>query len=703
MKRLIYVGQDDDISDLAGRLQSAAEGDEVALVVPSGAQSFQTPLHLRLLHQLGTKHGHGISLVTPDPRLQAQAREAGLGTFSSVPAFESGVAVGPPRPAGMPAGGPPGAAGSAGSPPAGGGGSPAGAPPGDTGEAPWGRPATPIAPEGGDPAAPPPWDRASRPFGQTTPPPATLEFERGPAGTGPGTEWPQARPGWPSSPESGPGAPSWPPPPGGGAGGGAVRHAGWEAAGTAGLAAGDSFMAGGTATAVAPPPARPQAVAASERGAARPAPPAPPRRGGRWRRGAPLYFVLLGIAVAGIVLYLALSPSATVTITVVEQPLSVNPVIQGASSPVPAGQANQIQTQVVTASGTQKFTATPTGTKTIPAVPATGQVVLKLQPGSLCPQQTGPPQPCYASGAQGKIPKGQIFQTTGTTPVQFAVTADTAITIPPKGGWSNGIPVAATNPGSSGNVGQGAITDWVNCDSQPSCQQEQLQITNPQATSGGTDPSQETVASSGDIQGWQNQVSQICGQLTGKAKSDLAAKASTGKIAQAPDQGGETVSCSASPDVTRLAPGDQMAQKSETVTVTASGQATVYNLTDIEKAVYADLQASNNLPKGDSLASTTPTLTNLDVIQAASDGTLSLSVAGSDFYRPAALNLGVLKDQLTGHNPRDVAGIVEKQLGDVKSVTVSEHPFTLFYMPFFASNIQITQRYVAGPAASAAT
>ncbi|MGA8014967.1 MAG: hypothetical protein WCB85_03515, partial [Candidatus Dormiibacterota bacterium] len=97
MKRLIYAGQDDDISDLAGRLQSAEEGDEVALVVPTGATGFQTPLHLRLLRQLTAKRGGKVVLISPDPRLQEQARGAGLTAYSSVAAYEGDVPLGPRR------------------------------------------------------------------------------------------------------------------------------------------------------------------------------------------------------------------------------------------------------------------------------------------------------------------------------------------------------------------------------------------------------------------------------------------------------------------------------------------------------------------------------------------------------------------------------------------------------------------------------
>ena len=74
--RLIYVGQDDDISDLAGKLQAANPGDQVALTVPAGAQAFQTALNVRLLRSVATKRGLSTTIVSPDPRIQEAAQRA---------------------------------------------------------------------------------------------------------------------------------------------------------------------------------------------------------------------------------------------------------------------------------------------------------------------------------------------------------------------------------------------------------------------------------------------------------------------------------------------------------------------------------------------------------------------------------------------------------------------------------------------------
>src|ERR1019366_471809 len=97
-KRLIYVGPDDDISDLAGKLQTADPGDQIALTVPPGAQAFQTPLNVRLLRSVAMKRGLTTTIVSPDPRIQEVAQSAGLPVYSSVAALEGGIPVESPRP-----------------------------------------------------------------------------------------------------------------------------------------------------------------------------------------------------------------------------------------------------------------------------------------------------------------------------------------------------------------------------------------------------------------------------------------------------------------------------------------------------------------------------------------------------------------------------------------------------------------------------
>jgi hypothetical protein len=52
-----------------------------------------------------------------------------------------------------------------------------------------------------------------------------------------------------------------------------------------------------------------------------------------------------------------------------------------------------------------------------------------------------------------------------------------------------------------------------------------------------------------------------------------------------------------------------------------------------------------------------------------------------------------LKGQLTGKNPSDAKKIISSRIDKVQSVSVSEFPFTLFYLPLFSSRIEIDENF----------
>ncbi len=153
--------------------------------------------------------------------------------------------------------------------------------------------------------------------------------------------------------------------------------------GGAGLGRGVAAGAGGLAAAAVlePPPAPPPAPPAITPPAHAPAtarleprrvltqlPPARPARG--WDRRRFLYVAGALVAILGIVLFMALAPSAKVTITIAATPLSVTSTIQGTTDPTAASQPDHVLTGVVTGTTNQTFVATPTGTTTLPATAA---------------------------------------------------------------------------------------------------------------------------------------------------------------------------------------------------------------------------------------------------------------------------------------------------------------------------------------------
>ena len=69
-----------------------------------------------------------------------------------------------------------------------------------------------------------------------------------------------------------------------------------------------------------------------------------------------------------------------------------------------------------------------------------------------------------------------------------------------------------------------------------------------------------------------------------------------------------------------------------------------------------------------------------------------LSCTATDFSQPT-VDLQGLKGQLTGKNPSDAKKIISSRIDKVQSVSVSEFPFTLFYLPLFSSRIEIDENF----------
>jgi hypothetical protein len=97
MAQVIYTEPTDEIVDLVDKVRTAPES-AVALVLNPGTTGFQTPLNVRLLHQLGSRAGKTVSVISGDPHIQELSRVGGLPTYASVPAFERGIQTIRPHP-----------------------------------------------------------------------------------------------------------------------------------------------------------------------------------------------------------------------------------------------------------------------------------------------------------------------------------------------------------------------------------------------------------------------------------------------------------------------------------------------------------------------------------------------------------------------------------------------------------------------------
>ena len=445
------------------------------------------------------------------------------------------------------------------------------------------------------------------------------------------------------------------------------------------LAAPAAAAVGGASGLIAPlgPPPPPSRVAAAGTAAAG----ARSRLAGRRR---PLYFVAAGLAIVGLILFLVVAPSAKVTITLAGTQVNANPTIQGSPVPASAGQADHIVTSVVTSDQSAQFTATPTGKQQLPATGASATIVF----------QTDLP-----NGAQFPVSQGDEFDTSDNPPIRFFATQSAVICIGPNGAAAqncttgvspaNSVPVSDGTPEARGNVGANTITKWPGnpCPHPPGCAASDLTETNPAAATGGADAKTNTVASQSDVTGWTNRVTQSEQTLTSQASQDLTTKAAGKTIAKDPGGNGTTMAC----DVNPALPAANAAFAATQITVACHGKAAVYNPADITADVKADLQ--QQVAQGDTLVTDAITCTKASVTQAADDGTVVVSIQCTSFSRPA-VDLTALKGQLTGHSAADVRNIIEHHLNHVQNVVVKQSPIPFFWLPFFASRIEIDESFV---------
>jgi hypothetical protein len=455
-----------------------------------------------------------------------------------------------------------------------------------------------------------------------------------------------------------------------------------------------------------PPPTAPVTPRLESRRVLTQMPPAHPKRG--WDRRRLLSWGGAAVLVIGLILFMTLSPSAKVTVTIAATPLSVNSTIQGTTNAALSSTADHVLTKVVTGTADSTFQATPTGTLPIAAVAATTKVVFS----------TDDPD-----GFQFSLPQGnEIAQSGGNE--TFAVAKTTYICIGPNGNAASPgscgaaqpnaqATVADATPGSAGNsVGANSLTKWPSdpCPSpEPNNAHDNfgnpyfacfgsdlhyhsINVTNPTAPTGGVDAKTTTSASATDVSNWTQQLQTVEASLTTQLNSDLQALAGGKAFAVDPSGNGKTVVFAVTPPL----PAVNAPYTPTTITVSANGEAVSYDPVAVRNDVVADL---NKLVKsGNQLAPGKLATPPCTVTQASTTGTVVLACSATDFSQPA-VNLDALKTQLTGRNPGSVQSIIEGKLPAVQNAHVSVSPFQLFYMPLFASRIEITENFVA-PTAS---
>jgi len=434
----------------------------------------------------------------------------------------------------------------------------------------------------------------------------------------------------------------------------------------------------------APPYYQQQAPAAARAGAV---PPSRRATGKPWWRRRPAYFVAAGLAVVGLLLFLVVAPTAKVTVTIGATELSASPTIQGTADPAVATQGDHILTQVVTTDQSKQFTATPTGSQTVPPTPASGHVVFTTD---------------LPFGSSFAIQKGEAFQTADTPPIVFYATEDVAVTVPPPtvpgqhGAASNPIPVQDGTPEAKGNVPPGAIKVWPRnpCNPDPTkprlCSPSDLLLTNSAATAGGAAEKKLVIASDQDVQGFNTQIETLKKSLTDAAGQAMMEKAGGRQFALDGAGNGRSFATDVNPPLPKG--GSQFTPTP--ITVTVHGKATVFSLDDVRRALVADLSAQ--VPKGETLAAEQVSITPPKITQAGDDGAVVLAETATAFSKPTVTLQG-LKDTLAGKSPDDVRKLVERRIGrQVLKIQVDQKPFSSWpIMPFFSSRIDLVENFVA--------
>jgi hypothetical protein len=414
-------------------------------------------------------------------------------------------------------------------------------------------------------------------------------------------------------------------------------------------------------------------------------PPARPPRG--WDRRRFLYVAGAAVAIIGIVLFMALAPSAKITITIAATPLSVNSTIQGSTNATVATQPDHVLTGVVTGSRNQQFQATPTGTTTLPAVAARVTLLFSTDSTTDILFTLDPNDPT-ASQVQ-----------TADQSITFVPARKTTICIGPNNPplanecqqhpFNTSAPYVALSPGTAGNVGTGSLTSWSGdpCPGVTCPPRTHLSVVNDAGASGGADAKQVPAANATDVANWTAQVTQVESSLATQLQTDLQAKAAGKVFAKDPTGNGGLTSYSVKP----VLPTAGAPFTATTIVVTAAAEAAIYDPIAVRNDVIADLDKL--VKPGDQLAPGRLTTPPCAVTLANVNGTVILACSATDFSQPT-VNLNMLKAQLTGRSPGNAQRIVQSNIAKVQNVHVSEWPFQLFYLPLRASQIAIDENFV---------
>ena len=379
-----------------------------------------------------------------------------------------------------------------------------------------------------------------------------------------------------------------------------------------------------------------------------------------------LYVTAATLLAVGVFAVAVFVPSASVTLVAQAQPFTEKDVeIQAQPGKPPV----KVRPVVISHANSQGFKVT--GSINVPLAPATGQVVYTNNfPPPRCPGIS-----CGSPGLD--VPYGQRLM--NTNQLEFAQTSGKT-TVPWKTAAGPGTATAnvvAVNPGSGGNVGDHTITVI------EGNLYDQLTVTNPQATGGGTDPSSTPQMTEADFDAARAQLEQ---ELHQTIAQELQAGGQPGERLS------ETIIFGPPQFTTDHQPNDKV--PSFTGTMTVNGEGDFYADSDVTAAFKTYL--SQRVPNDQQLLTESPIQVTYRLLSSAKGGYLVFVGTASAYVAPR-LDQDKIISQIVGRPTAQARFYLERL--PIRSVAVKEQPLALPLMPLLPR--RITVHYVVQEGAPA--
>ena len=376
-----------------------------------------------------------------------------------------------------------------------------------------------------------------------------------------------------------------------------------------------------------------------------PPPPSRPAASGPPLRVYRPYLIAAGVvAVLALIAGIIYVPTANATLfvsgTAVKQDLTLLGVPGSASA-----SGNQFATQAIHAEDSQTLPGVPTGQKQIAQAAATGTVKFSLS--------------CFL--CQETVPKGWIVETADAS--KRYATQKSVTMVGPLG--SATVAIVAVKGGLDGNTDKGTIVKIEgNTD-------DNLGVTNPDATTGGADARTATVIQDSDINSIRDAYSR---DAIPKVTDQMNSKAQGQKLILV----GKGVQASVTSDHKA---GEEV--NGFTATVKVAGDGVAFDEKVVKQMLKAALE--RKISQGSQLTAN-PTLT-YEAIDATTDGHITLNGHASGFYTPVFIQSNI-RGHLKGMSPAKAHAFLQS-LPNVIDARVTQAPYGLPWLPLFSSRITL--------------